>query len=324
MNEESSPPPPETPPVPSPSWTPSEPPPPQAYAAPAPPASRTQRSLLIGLGAVGVVILLVIAYVAIGLVDAEAKLAKAQSTYNTVIHHQNSVIETDKGLVSKLPSSDTTTGTSTASIQQEKATIDQIISQAKSSQPQIASDRDAMTNADAQLKSEQWLTVVSRSRLDSQSKKDGYLLAALADSKKIADDYVAVGPFLDAFLDVTADVEDLGNKVNAKDLSGLAVTNEKLKADLAKAIQADKAPGLPPEVDTFLHLIQAFSTDMTNVLNAAGRGDNGAFDAANASLQSDSTKLENFDYPTMSGKIQNFYQSLIDVYNADIDKANKA
>lgn len=300
------------------------PPPPPAYPTPAPFASRTQRPLLIGLGAVALVILLVVAYVAIGFIDAEAKLTKAQSTYNTVIHHQNSVIDTDKGLVSKLPTSETTTGTTAATIQQEKDTIDRIISQAKGAQPQIASDRNALSDADAQLKSDQWLTALSRSRLDKQSKKDGYLLAALADSKQIADDYVAVGPFLDAFLDVTVDVEELGTKAAAKDFSGLAAANEKLKPDLAKAIQADKAPGLPPEVDTFLHLIQAFSTDMTNVINASGRGDSAAVDAASASLQSDSTKLQNFDYPTMSGKIESFYQSLIDTYNADIEKANKA
>ncbi|HVH65766.1 MAG TPA: hypothetical protein VM674_06980, partial [Candidatus Acidoferrum sp.] len=191
-----------------------------------------------------------IAYVAVGLIDAEAKLTNAQSTYNTVIHHQNSIIDKEKALVSNLSTSNVTTGTSATTIQQDKATVDQIIGQAKNAQPQIAGDNRSLTSADTQLRNEGWLTVFSRSRLDRQSKKDGYLLAALADSKKISDDYVQVGPFLDAFLDVTIDVENIGTKATAKDISGMSAANEKLKADIAKAIQTDKAPGMPPEMDT--------------------------------------------------------------------------
>lgn len=325
MSEGPSAPPPETPDAPAQNWSPGEPqPPPPSYPPPSSAVRRSQRPLLFGLGAVGLIIVLVIAYFAVGLIDAEAKLAKAQSTYNTVIRHQNSVIDKEKGLVSNLSTSNVTTGTSATTIQQDKTTIDQIISQAKSAQPQIASDNDALVSADAQLKNDQWLTVFSRSRLDRQSKKDGYLLAALADSKKISDDYVQVGPFLDSFLDVTIDVENVGNKAAAKDISGMAAANEKLKADITKAIQGDKAPGMPPEMDTFLRLIQSFSNDLTRLVNAAASADSGAFDSANAALQSDTSKLSDFDYNAMSTKIESFYQTLIDKYNSDIDKANKA
>lgn len=294
-----------------------------AYAPPPPPQRRSSRSLLVIAGAILLVVLLVIAYVAIGLVTAQAKITKAESAYNTVASHQNSLNDTVRSLASNFPTQNVTAETS-ADLQSAKTTMDQIVNRSRQAQPQIRSDDAALAAAQSGLTQDQWLTAISRSRLDRASNRITHERAALAKARTITDDYVAIGAFFDAYIDMALDFDTLTTKAQASDFAGAAAANEKAKADVAKAIQLDKAPGLPDEMDALLKDIQAVTTDISNVLNAAAKGDAAALDAANAQGKADSDKLQAFDFTAMGNKIDSYYQSLVDAYNSEVDKANKA
>jgi hypothetical protein len=304
--------------------TPPEPSPATDGSASSPTPARRPRSarpLIFGALTAAVIVILVVAYVAVGYIDGQARLDRAQKAYNSVVDHQNTLNGAVQGLADKLPTGNVTTATA-ADLQQAKTTLDQILSKAKDAQPQIDSDDAALAGAQTQLTQDQWLTAVSRSELDKTYAKIGHMRAALADAKVITSDYAKIGPFLDAYLDMAVDVETIISKGNSSDFSGTAAANEKLKTDVAKAIQLDSAPGLPTSMDSLLKLIQSLANDITNLLNAAASLDEAAFNAADAAGQADSTKLESFDYKGMSDSIKNYYQGLIDAYNAEIDKAN--
>lgn len=296
---------------------------PPAVPPPSPtPRSRSARPLIFGAAAIALIVILVVAYVAVGYVDGQARLDKAQTAYNSVVDHQNALNDAVQGLVDKLPTGNLTAVT-TPQLQQAKATIDQIVDKAKAAQPLIMSDDVSLSAAQSQLHQDQWLTTMNRSQLDKADAKIGHMRAALAKAKIITADYALIGPFLDAYIDLLVDAETLGSKSSASDFSGAAAADEQLKADVAKAIKLDTAPGLPASMDTLLKLIQSFANDFSSLVNASANGDEAAYNAADAAAQSDSTKLQNFDYKGLVDSIANYYQALTDAYSAEIDQANR-
>src|SRR5207247_10437197 len=107
--------------------------------------------------------------------------------------------------------------------------------------------------ADAVRKGNQWRTWPRKPDVDEESSRIGHARTALGVAKVITNDYVQIGNFYQPFIDVLIDPEPLGTKAQAQDLTGVAAADEKLKTDTTKAVSLDKAPGVPVEVDSFLH-----------------------------------------------------------------------
>lgn len=302
--------------------------PPQGYYAPPteygppPPRQRNLGPLIAGIVIVVVVIAAIGGYVVGGLAFAQTRLNSAHTTYNKVVDHQNSLTDTVNNAGKEFSGASVSDTTTAASLQTFKTTMAGVVTKSQQAQPQIESDDAALASADAGLHENSWLTVLSRSELDKESTRIGHERKALAAARVLTTDYVQIGNFYQAFADVLIDFDMLGTKAQARDLTGVAAASAQLKTDATKAIALDKAPGLPPEMDTLLRDIQNIGTDFTNLINAAAQNNDAAVTAAENALQADVAKVEAFDFNKAGNEIDSYYQPLIDAYNSEVDKAN--
>jgi len=303
------------------------PPPPDApppYWQAAPPPRRSSHLGLI-IAAVAVVLVLVAGvggYVVVGLAYAQSRLNSASSSYNTVVDHLNAMNDTINSVKTQI-NTGAVTGSTGTSLQQNKSLADQFVSSSQTAQSQIATDDASLASADSSLKENQWLTPLSRDQLNHASARIGHARAALAAAKTITADYVQIGVFFQALYATAIDLDTLGTMSQSSDLTGAAAADVTLKADVAKAIQLDKAPGLPPEMDAALVEIQSLATDFAQLLNAAAANNATAAQSAYAALQADVAKVQAADFSGIGTEIDNFYQPLIDQYNSEVDQANQ-
>src|SRR5256714_2046129 len=230
-----------------------ETPSPYSYSAPPPPPARPARSmrpLLAIIVAVIIVIVAVIGYAVAGYAYSQSRLNSARNAYNTVVGHENKLTDAINSLGTKLTGANVVNA-STTDIKSDQTLVAQLISESQAAQAQIKTDDATLSSAESDLKSNQWLTVISKSDIDKMSTRNGRMRKALADGKTISADYVQIGAFYQAFLDMAADFDTAGS-ASSSDLTALAAAIQKLKTDTAKAISLDKAPGLPPDIDAFL------------------------------------------------------------------------
>lgn len=273
----------------------------------------------------GVVIVVVLvaaigAYVVGGYAYATTRLNSATSSYNKVVDHLNSLNDTVNGLGDKLTNTNAASASAT-DLQNDKAVIAQIVTKSQAAQGQIDDDDTSLAQAQSSLQENQWLTVIRKGDMDKAQTRIGHERKALALAKTITADYVQVGTFYQTFFDVAIDVDTLGTKAQAADITGASAADEKLKTDTAKAISQDKAPGLPPEMDTFLQDIAALAKDFSALVNAK---DASTESAAETALQADVQKIQDFDFNKIGTAVHDYYQPLIDNFNSEVDRANKS
>jgi hypothetical protein len=293
--------------------------PPPAYAAAPPPRGRSAGPLIAGVIIVVVLIAAIGGYVVGGYAYATTRLNNATSAYNKVVDHMNGYNDTINGLSNQLTGTDTSASAST--LQSDKTVIAQIVTKSQAAQGQIDQDDASLQQADSGLHENAWLTLVRKNDIDKASTRLAHERNALAVAKEITADYVQIGTFYQTFFDVAIDVQDLGTKAQASDISGASAADEKLKTDVAKAISEDKAPGLPTTMDTFLKDLQALANDFSALVNAK---DSAAQTAAESALESDGNKVQSFDYNQLSTAVHDYYQPLIDKFNSEVDKANNS
>jgi hypothetical protein len=295
---------------------------PPPSGAPAAPAPRKRSGALVAIIAVVVIVIVaVLGYGIGGYAYAGGKLNSAQDAYNSVVDHQNSLNDTIKSLDTQLTSTDFSTAT-TSEIQQSKSKVTDMVTKSQSAQPQISSDDAALAKAEDSLNENSWLTLLRKPDIDKADTRIEHLRKALAVAKTLTADYVQVGTFENALLDVIVDLDDLTAKAQATDLNGATAADEKLKTDVDKAISLDKAPGMPTEMDTLLQDLKALANDFGTLLAAAKAGDSAGANAAEKSLEADAGKLQTVDYKKIGDDINSFYNPLIDQYNSEVDKAN--
>jgi hypothetical protein len=259
------------------------------------------------------------AYVVGGYAYATSKLNSATTAYNKVVDHQNDLNDTVNALGDKLTSAGI--NSTSADLQSDRSLIVQIVSKSQSAQGQIDQDDASLAEAQSGLSQNQWMTVIRKPDIDRSSARLDHARKALSIAKEITKDNVQIGTFYESFFDVAIDADTLGTKAEASDISGASAADEKLKTDAAKAISLDKAPGLPPEIDAFLHDVQAFANDFSNLVNAKTSSQANAADQA---LQADLKKIEGYDFSKISSEIDSYYKPLLDSYKSEVDKANAA
>src|SRR2546423_990388 len=219
-------------------------------AAPARPA-RSMRPLLAIIVAVIIVIVAVIGYAVAGYAYSQSRLSSSRDAYNSVVANENKITEAVTGLSTKLTGANVASASS-ADLKSDQTVVGQLVTQSQAAQSQIGTDDAKLAKADSDLKQNQWLTVINKSEIDKATTRIGHLRKAMADAKTITADYVQIGNFYQAFLDMALHFDTIGNTTNSSDLTAVAAAIQKLKADVAKAIPLDKAPGLPAGVETFL------------------------------------------------------------------------
>ena len=324
-------PPPYTPPPDAPPPVMEQPPAPQPYA-PAPygqmppvvPAKRS-RGPLLAIVLIAVLVLLAGGgYLVGGFVYAQGKINSATDAYNSVVDHQNKLSDFFTNFNKQLEANNDPSKETADALKQEKTLYGQLVTESQTAAPQIDTDDAALAKADASLKENSWLTALSSSSLNKESAQLVDARAALAIAKTIVTDTVQYGNFMQAFDDASIDNANLSKDVDNNDGSAIVSDLSSLKSHLTTAISLDKAPGLPPEMDTYLKLVQSVATDLTDAINFANDGDQAGFDNALKKFDSDSKALDAYDFGAISSKASSFYSGLIDQYNAQVDKTNKA
>lgn len=284
---------------------------------------RNRTTLFAAGGVVLLIALLVGGYVGFGYGLAQGRLQDADRALDAAHDHQLAVVAFHNALVDQLRAMDLSDAATIADLQKAKATNAQIGSQDARAVTQMKSDDAELASAKRQLRQDQWLTGLSRRHLDRDATRIDHMRSALAIAMTLNADYVQDGKFFDANFDVVIDDVTGRNKADASDWAGAAAATEQLRTDLARAMQLDKAPGLPPEVDKLLQLVQSWATDYANLLNAVFNNDDSAYNSADAAQRADANKLADFDYRGIEDDFQGFYQPLIDEYQAEFQEANK-
>ncbi len=301
--------------------------PPPDYAAPpgygAPVAAapaRNMRPVIIAVAIVVLLLVVVIGYTAAGFAFATSRIDSARTSYNAVVAHQNSITDTVNSFNSKFTT--TSTSTTTADLKSDRSLLDQVVSKSQAAGATIASDDASLAAAQSSLTDNSWLTVLSRSSLDNYSAKIGHERKALADAKILTADYVQMGTFYQSFFDAVIDLDTVGTKTTDSDFAGAAAAVSTMKADLAKALAASSAPGLPPEVHAFVVDFQTFATDIGGLLAAVNAGDVSSAQSLTNKVQADVSKLDAYDFTKIGNEIDAYYKPTIDDFNSEISKAN--
>jgi hypothetical protein len=287
----------------------------------APPRPRRSMGPLIAIIAVVVIIVVgVLGYAVGGYVYSQGRLNSASKAYNAVVDHENSYTDTITSLSGKMTNVDV--NATTAQLQQNKTLVTQFTTSSQHAAGQIDGDEASLAKADTDLRANSWLTAISKSEIDKADTRIGHVRKALADAKQITADYVQLGTFYQSFYDLLLDFDAISNAATAQDVNAIAAAVAKVKTDATKAISQDKAPGLPPEMDGFLQVVQTTANDFTTLLAAAAAHDQAGADAATAKVDADASKLDTFDFGKMGDAIAAFYKPMIDDYNSEVDKAN--
>jgi hypothetical protein len=300
------------------------PPPYGQMPVPAPAAKRGRGPVLAIVLIAALVLLGGGGYLVGGFVYAQGKINSATDTYNSVVDHQNKLTDFFTSFSKQLDANNDPSKETSAALATEKSLYGQLVSQSEAAAPQIDTDDAALAKADASLKDNSWLTALSSGSLNNESTQLQDARAALAIAKTIVTDSIQYGKFMQAFDTASIDSDNLSKAVDANDGSAVVSDLATLKTDLSTAISLDSAPGLPPEMDTYLKLVQSVATDVSDLIAAVQAGDQNAFNDALNRFNSDNTKLDGYDFSTIISKAQSFYSGLIDQYNAQVDKANKA
>jgi hypothetical protein len=269
-----------------------------------------------------VLVVAVIGYAVAGFSFATSRIDRARTTYNAVVAHQNAITDTVNLFNTKFTTTTANAAATASDLKADRSLLDQVVSESRGAEATSAADDASLASAQASLKDNAWLTVFNRSSLENYSRKIGHERKALGDSKILAGDYVLLAMFYQSFFDALIDFDVVGNKIQASDFAGAVTDVAALKADLARALQATNAPGLPPEVRLFIIDFQTFATDETSLLVAVNSSDVSAGQALSPKVTADVTKLDSYDFTKIGTEIASYYTPLIDDYNSEISKAN--
>jgi hypothetical protein len=297
--------------------------PPPDYVPPANAAGPRPRSSRRMVATIAIALVVVVAgYAIAGFTFATSKLDSARTTYNAVVEHQNAITDTVNLFNTKFTTTSATAAATASDLKADRSLLDQVVSESLAAEIRSTADDASLATVQASLTENSWLTVFNRSSLDNYSGKIGHERKALADSKALAADYVRLAMFYRSFFDALIVFDTVGAKISVSDFAGAIVDVATLQTDLAKALQASNAPGLPPEVRLFIIDFQTFATDESSLLTAVNSSDVSAGQSLSPKVTADVTKLDSYDFTKIGNEIASFYKPLIDDYNSQISKAN--
>jgi hypothetical protein len=238
-----------------------------------------------------------------------------------VVSHENALTE-EFNSFNTSASTSLTTSTTTANLKSDQASYAQLVTKSQAAEPVISSDDAALVTAQASLKDNSWLTVISRPELDRVSAKIGHERNALASAKTLTSDFVLLGAFYQALLQTLIDLDDVGVKAQATDISGTVAAIATLKTSIGKAQQLSSAPGVPADLKQFLTDMQTLAADLAKLFTDALAGSDNAVAADAKVATTDANKVDTYDFANMGNEVRAFYQPLIDSFNSEVNKAN--
>src|SRR6267143_742172 len=282
-------------------------------------ACRVSGRVWLVISAVVVVVTLlvgIIGYVVAGYAYASSRISNAAGTVSAVNLHRSLVNTTFTLLDEQVGSLELMTDNKLA-----KATSVKLVEESQTMSTTIASDEDALVTARARLHDQQWLTGISTGRLTAEAGRVDRAREAVATVRSAARGYVLFGEFLEVYYQALIDWDTMVADANNNDFVGTTGADTALQADVAAAIGASNAPGLPQEFRDYLVALKAYAADVGNLLNAISKRDMAAIDATNKMVLADVTKLNAVDFTTATTKIRSYYQRYRDYFNSEMDRA---
>jgi hypothetical protein len=276
------------------------------------------RTTIIAGVVIAIVLIGIFGYAATGLAYAQTRVGNANKTLDTVFSHQNSLNTTFKGIDAGA------TGLNSTSFDPKKARalLDQFVANANLAGTTIDQDDASLVAARAGLGQQQWLTVVARGSLDQEAARIDHARKALSMAKTIAADYAQVGGFWQALVDAFSDGQTVGNQIATADLAGAEATLTTAKTHADKALQLSGAPGLPPELHALMVDFESLVADVSKLLEVVATGDDKAIISTENQLQADATKVAGYDFAKIEAETKNYYQPLVDSFNAEMARAS--
>lgn len=290
-------------------------PPPRLAAAQGSGLSKRARKTIIAVVVIVIVVIGIIGYAAAGYAYATTRVATANTSLNTVISHQNSTFKDINTKFNGLSNS------STSDPMQARALLDQFVADARSAGTTVDRDDASLVSAKSSLKEQQWLTLVSRGSLDKEAARIEHARTALAEAKTIAADYVRVGEFNQAFLDVIDDFDTFVTQTANADLPGARGTLASLSTNVNKALQLSTAPGLPSELHNLMVDYQTLVADFGKLLDAVAASNDKAIISADATIKADADKIDSYDVDKINADIRSYYKPLLDTFSSEMAKA---
>jgi hypothetical protein len=280
---------------------------------------RVSRKFWLVISAVVVVITLLVGifgYVVAGYAYASSRISNAAGAVSAISSHRTLVNTTFALLDEQVASLELMTDNKLA-----KSTSAKLVEESHSMSSTIAGDEDALVTARSRLNDRQWLTGISSGRLTAETGRVDRARLAVAAARSAARDYAQFGGFLQIYYQALIDWDTMVADANTNDFVGTTGADTALQADVATAIGASNAPGLPQEFHDYLVALQGYAADVGKLLNAISTRDKTALDAANKLVLADVAKLNAVDFTTTTSRIRSYYQRYRDDFNADLDRA---
>lgn len=267
---------------------------------------------------VAVIVIGVVGYGAIGFAYAQTRISNADRALNTVISHQNQLNDAFKAIDTNFAALSTS---SSFNPTQAKGVVDKFVVTSQNAGHTIDQDDASLAAASNGLNDQPWLTVVSRGNLDHEAARIAHARKALANARTISNDYVLDGQFLQAFMDVLVDLDQLDTQASSADFTGAQTTLTAMKTHTAKALQLSSAPGLPQQLHALMLDLQTLTTDFGKLITAAQASDDAGVTAAEQSLQADANKISGYNFDSLGAQIDAFYKPLVDGFNSEMAAA---
>jgi hypothetical protein len=267
---------------------------------------------------VAVLVIGIVGYAGIGLAVSASRVATADRTLNTVVSHQNTLNSTFRDINTQLSqlSSD-----SAFNPQQAVILVDKSIFNTDLATKTINADEVSLRDADSQLRTTGWLTLVGRSSLDREATRITHARYALAAASTIASDEGQDGRFWHYMYAGLSDLTTLNTQAGGGDFSAARSTLGTMKLDIDQAAQLSTAPGLPKELHSLMTDLQAFVSDYGKQLDAQLAGDDASVVVYQSNVATDLEKVGGYNIDQIGKEITTFYKPLIDQFNSEIAAA---
>src|SRR5258708_26886767 len=287
------------------------PPPPEPPASFAPGANNANQdhaprafwAIIAAVVAVVVLVVAIVGYAVAGYTFTSSRISDASGAISTA-NAQRVYVNTTFDLLDHQVTAFSTSTDLTAA----KSDAMEVVNQSQTMSLTEVGDDQALASVRARLNDQQWLTSLNRGRLTAEAGRLDHARNAVVTARTAAGDYVQLGQFLQAYVQVLTDWDMVSSDTTNHDVVGAASADTSMQAAATNALLAPAAPRPPCHCHDYLTALQSYSVDVGKFLNAIATQDPAALDAAGKLLTADTAKLDAVDFSAPPPPLTSYYQ----------------
>ena len=278
-----------------------------------PPTRGRGRRVWLVAGAVLLVVLLVIAYLAMGASAAGGSVHRANRALKTTLDHQETVNGTlaedvFKGIDLSSPNAD---------VSAARAVLAKFEPRVSQAMALVEADRAALAGARPGLQGSV-LTMPERGRLERDRKRvDAANLALISADLALGYDRQQ-DAFLHPFFDTFAQLQTIEKTSQVGDLAGMLAKINTAGDSLQKSMALAKPPAIPVQVLEELQTLRSLLDDVKSLLTAAQAHDFAAVQKWSAAADADANRLSSYDSAAVDTADKALFQPLSDEYRSQM------